>query len=311
VAARAQQRDGLKRIGVLTSNDETDPEVQANVAAFRQVLQELGWTDGRNAAISYRWGRNDIDTNRKNVRQMVALSPDVILAAPSNVVIQLLEETRSIPIVFANVADPISQGIVTSLARPGGNVTGFSNPPFSLVGKSLQLLKEVAPAVLRVALMISAANGAGPIYFRVFDEIAKSLGLVPVKTSFHDRAEIERAIDTFAGEPNGGLFVPRDIVSELNRDLFVEMAARHCLPAVYARRTIVTDGGLMSYGSDPIVQYRGAASYVDRILRGERPGNLPVQEPTKFEFAINLRTAKALGLTVPLAVQVAADEVIE
>jgi len=311
IAARAEQADRVRRIGVLTSYSEADPEGQVQLAQFRQVLQDLGWVVGRNVQIDYRWSAGNIDNTRKYARELVALAPDVILAAPSNVVIRLLTETRSIPIVFANVSDPITQGVVASLARPGGNVTGFSNPPFSLVGKSLQLLKEVAPGVSRVALIISDSNGAAPIYFRVFDDVANTLAITPVKSPFHDRSGIEQAIEVFAREPNGGLFVPRDNISEENRDLFVELAARHHLPAVYARRTIVADGGLMSYGSDPLEQYRGAASYVDRILRGEKPGDLPVQEPTKFEFVINLRTAKALGLTIPQALRTTADEVIE
>jgi putative ABC transport system substrate-binding protein len=311
LTARAQQAERTRNIGVLTSFSDADPEGQLNFAHFQQVLQNLGWAVGRNVRIEYRWGAGNIEMIRKYARELVALAPDVVLAAPSNAVIALLAESRSIPVVFANVSDPIAQGVVTSLARPGANVTGFSNPPFSLVGKSLQLLKEVAPGVSRVALMISDSNGAGPIYFRVFDDIANTLAITPVKSPFHDRSGIERAIDVFAREPNGGLFVPRDTISEENRDLFVELAARHHLPAVYARRTIVADGGLMSYGSDPLEQYRGAATYVDRILRGEKPGDLPVQEPTKFEFVINLRTAKALGLTVSLTLKAAADEVIE
>jgi len=311
IAIRAQQAERTRHIGVLTSFSEDDPEGQANLTLFRQVLQDLGWAVGRNIRIDYRWGAGNVDMIRNYARELVALAPDVVLAAPSNVVIPLLKETRNIPIVFANVSDPIAQGIVANLARPGGNATGFSNPPFSLVGKSLQLLKEVAPSTSRVALMISDSNGAAPIYFRAFENTANTLAITPIKSPFHDRSGIERAIEVFAREPNGGLFVPRDTISEANHDVFVELAARHHLPAVYARRTIVADGGLMSYGSDPLEQYRGAASYVDRILRGEKAGDLPVQEPTKFEFAINLKTAKALGLTVPIALLGRADEVIE
>ena len=200
---------------------------------------------------------------------------------------------------------------MTSLARPGGNVTGFSNPAFSLVGKSLQMLKEMAPAVSRVALIISAVNGSAPTYFHVFDELTRSLAIVPIKAPYRDRNELRRIIEAFAGEPNGALLVPRDTFSERNRDLFIELAAQQHLPAIYGRRTFVANGGLMSYGSDPIEQYRGAASCVARILRGEKPGDLPVQEPTRFEFVLNLKTAKALGLAVPLTLQVAADVVIE
>jgi len=296
---------------VLTSFFEADPEGQANLALFQKVLQSLGWEVGRNIRFDYRWGAANADLIRKYARELVAISPDVILAAPSNAVIPLASETRSIPIVFANVSDPIAQGVVTSLARPGGNATGFSNPPFSLVGKSLQLLKEVAPNISRVALIISDNNGAAPIYFRTFDDIAKSFGITPVNAPFRGRAGIEPIIEEFAQQPNGGLFVPRDTNSEANGDLVVGLAARHRLPAVYARRTFVTEGGLMSYGSDPLEQYRGAASYVDRILRGEKPGELPIQEPTKFEFIINIKTAKTLGLPIPLPLLGRADEVIE
>ena len=223
----------------------------------------------------------------------------------------LLKETQSIPIVFVGVSDPLSQGIVTSLARRGGNVTGFSNPAFSLVSKSLQMLKEIAPTVERVAVIISAVNGSAPMYFRVVDEIAKSLAITPVKATFQTRAEIKGVVEAFAAYPNGALFVPRDTTSENNRDLLIELAALHRLPAIYGRRSFVADGGLISYGSDPMDQYRTAASYVARILRGEKPGELPIQEPTKFELTLNLKTAKALGLTVPLTLQAAADEVIE
>lgn len=208
IAIRAQQAERTRHIGVLTSFSEDDPEGQANLTLFRQVLQDLGWAVGRNIRIDYRWGAGNVDMIRNYARELVALAPDVVLAAPSNVVIPLLKETRNIPIVFANVSDPIAQGIVANLARPGGNATGFSNPPFSLVGKSLQLLKEVAPSTSRVALMISDSNGAAPIYFRAFDNTANTLAITPVKSPFHDRSGIERAIEVFAREPNGGLFVP-------------------------------------------------------------------------------------------------------
>ena len=241
----------------------------------------------------------------------MSASPDVILAGTTRVLIPLRNQTHNIPIVFVGVSDPILQGIVTSLARPSENVTGFSNPSFSIVSKCLQMLKEIAPEVSRVALIVSAGNGAAPVYFRVIDGIAKSLAIAPIKTTYRTRAELKQTIEAFASQPNGGLFIPRDTFSERNQDLFIELAARHSLPAVYGRQTFVENGGLISYGSDPLDQYPRAASYVDRILKGEQPGDLPIQEPTKFVLALNLKTAQALGLMVPLHLQAAVDEVIE
>ena len=285
LAARAQQGGQARRIAVLMSFDETDPEGQGSVALFRQVLKESGWVEGGNVQLFVRWARLSDDIV-KYAGAVVSLSPDVILASSTRALLPLLKETHSIPIVFVGVSDPLVQGIVTSLARPGGNVTGFSNPSFSLVGKSLQLLKEIAPEVSRVAVIISASNGAAPMYFRVIDSIAKSLAITPVKATFRTRPEIEQVIEAFASEPNGALYVPRDNFAETNRDLFIKLASLHHLPAVYGPRTFVADGGLLSYGSDPLDQYRGAASYVDRILRGEKPGDLPIQEPTKFGLSL-------------------------
>ena len=310
LAAHAQQTQRMRRIGVLVSFSETDPEGQASVAHFRKALQELGWTEGVNVQFLVRWA-SITDDVAEHARAIVSASPDVILAGSTRVLIPLRNQTHSIPIVFVGVSDPILQGIVSSLARPGGNVTGFSNPSFSVVSKCLQMLKEIAPEVSRVALIISAGNGAAPVYFRVIDGIAKSLAIAPIKTTYRTRAELQQTIEAFAGEPNGGLFIPRDTFSERNRDLFIELAALHKLPAVYGRQTFVENGGLISYGSEPLDQYPRAASYVDRILKGEQPGDLPIQEPTKFVLALNLKTAKALGLTVPLHLQAAVDEVIE
>jgi putative ABC transport system substrate-binding protein len=310
VAAHPQDRGQVRKVGVLVTFAETDPEGQASVGLFRQVLNESGWIEGENVKLFVHW-ITPSDDIVEHARAIVSLSPDVILAGTTRALLPLLEETHRIAIVFVGVSDPLSQGIVTSLARPGGNVTGFSNPAFSLVSKSLQMLKEIAPTVVRVAVIISAVNGSAPMYFRVIDEIAKPLAITPIKATFQTRAEIKEVVEAFAAEPNGALFVPRDTTSESNRDLLIELAARHRLPAIYGRRSFVADGGLVSYGSDPMDQYRTAASYVARILHGEKPGELPIQEPTKFELALNLKTAKALGLTVPLPLQAAADEVIE
>ena len=310
VVAHSQQAERGRRIVLLMGFAETDADGQASVALIRQVLKEAGWVEGRNIEILVRFVKANEDM-MKSVKEIVKLAPDVILASPTRAVVPLLKETRSIPVVFASVSDPISQGIVPSLARPGANVTGFSNPPFSLAGKSLQILKEIAPSSTRVALIISANNGAAPSYFRVADELAQSFAITVVKAAVHSRTEIAEAINRFAGEANGALFVPRDNVTEANRDVLIELTARHRLPAIYARRTFVDDGGLVSYGTDSLDSYRGAASYVDRILRGEKPGNLPVQEPTKFELVINLKTAKTLGLTIPLPLLGRADEIIE
>jgi putative ABC transport system substrate-binding protein len=326
VAARAQQPEQMRRVGVLMVGPESDPEQQAQVAVFQQVLGQLGWVEGRNLKTYVQWAvadqlgalepHNRSEPSTKSaisraVKELVALEPDVILASPTVVLIPLQRETSSIPIVFVGVSDPLAQGIVTSLARPTGNVTGFSNPQFSLVGKSLQMLKDIAPDVSRVALIISAANGSAAAYFRAFNTVATSFAVTPVTAAYRDRTDIERAIEAFSRQPNGGLVLPRDTTTNLNRDLIVELAARYRLPAVYAQREIVASGGLMSYGIEPSEAFQGAASYVDRILRGAKPSDLPVQEPTRFEFVINLKTAKGLGLTIPPSIQMTADAVIE
>jgi putative tryptophan/tyrosine transport system substrate-binding protein len=305
VAALAQQpEDQARRVVVLMVGPESDAEQRAQVDMFHRALEQLGWNEGQNLKTYVRWGLS-------SVKNVVGLQPDAILAYPTNVVILLQKQTRSIPIVFVGVSDPLAQGIVTSLARPTGNITGFSNPQFSLVGKSLQILRDIAPNVLRVALIISATNGAAAGYFDAFHKFSGSFALTPVVISFNDSSDIERGVEEFSREPNGALFFPRDTATNLKRDMVVGLATQFRLPAVYAQREFVAAGGLISYGIDPNEPFQRAASYVDRILRGARPGDLPVQEPTRYELVINLKTAKALGLTIPLALQATADEVIE
>jgi putative ABC transport system substrate-binding protein len=311
LVARAQQRDRMRRLGVLIGSED-NADARALFAEFQQALEQLGWAYGRNIQIDIRWA-SDPEGMIAYAKELVRLSPDVIFAGPTNVVVPLQRETRSIPIVFVRVSDPIGQGIVESLARPSGNVTGFSNPDFPLLGKWLQILKDIAPSVTRVGLMISTINAASAYYYRSFDELAPLLAMTPVATPIREVAEIEHVFKLLAREPNSGLVIPGDTVLEARpvRELIIRLAASRRLPVVYGRRPFVVDGGLVSYGVEPADLFRSAASYVDRILKGERPSDLPVQQPTKFEFAINLRTAKALGLTVPLIMQMTADEVIE
>jgi putative ABC transport system substrate-binding protein len=311
LAARAQQRDRMQRLGVLIGSDD-NPEARALFAEFQQALEQLGWTYGRNVQIDIRWG-SDPERIIAYTKELVRLSPDVIFAGPTNVVLPLQRETRSIPIVFVRVADPLGQGIVESLARPTGNVTGFSNPDFPLVGKWLQILKDIAPSTARVGLMISTMNTASAHYYRSFESLAPSLAMTPVAAPIREVVEIERVFQSLAREPNSGLVIAGDVVLEApsNRALIVRLAASHRLPVVYGRRPFVVDGGLVSYGVELADIFRRAASYVDRILKGEKPSDLPVQQPTKYEFAINLKTAKALGLEVPPMLLARADEVIE
>jgi putative ABC transport system substrate-binding protein len=309
LAARAQQR--MRRLGVLTGGDD-HADARALHGEFQQALEQLGWSYGRNLQIDIRWAR---DAERIGVycKELVRLAPDVIFASPSNVVLALQRETRSIPIVFTRSSDPIGQGIVDNLARPGGNITGFSNPDFPLLGKWLQLLKDIVPSLSRVGLMLNAINAASPHWYRLLESLAPSLALAPVAAPFRELAEIDQVFEKLAREPNSGLVIPGDTVSEapVVRAAIVRLAAAHRLPVVYGRRPFVVDGGLVSYGIDNEDMFRRAASYVDRILRGEKPGDLPVQQPTKFEFAVNLKTAKALGLDVPANLVALADEVIE
>jgi putative tryptophan/tyrosine transport system substrate-binding protein len=312
LAARAQQGEQMRRIGVLTSGAAADdPDGQARSAAFVQGLQQLGWTDGRNIRIDYRWGAGDADNMRKYAAELVALAPDVILAHSSQAVAPLLQATRTVPIVFVAVSDPVGAGYVDSLARPGGNATGFLLWEYSIAGKWLELLKEIAPRVTRAAVLRESSIAAGPALFGVIQAAAPSLGVELRPVDVRDAGEMERAITAFAQGPNGGLIVTGSTLAAIHRDLIVTLAARHKLPAVYFGRHFVTADGLMSYGPDFLDQFRRAAGYVDRILRGEKPSDLPVQAPTKFELVLNLKTAKALGLTVPDNLLATADEVIE
>ena len=311
-AARAQQADRVRRVGVLMSRAAGDPEEQARFAAFLQGLQKLGWTDGRNVRIDYRWAAADADRSRTYAAELVALAPDVILASGSTSVAALLQTTRTVPIVFVNVIDPVGAGYVARLARPGGNATGFTAFEYSLSGKWLELLKEIAPNLTRIAILRDPALAAGIGQFAAIQAMApSSLGVELSPIDVRDGGEIERDVATFARESNGGLIVTGSSSAAVHRELIVMLAARHRLPAVYPFRYFVTSGGLISYGPDPIDVFRRAAGYVDRILKGEKAADLPVQAPTTYELAINLKTAKALGLTLPPSLLARADEVIE
>ena len=311
LAARAQQTKQMQRIAVLMVMGADDPEGQARVAAFAQGLQQLGWIVGQNVQIDYRWASVNAEELRKYAAELVALKPDVILAHSSSGVASLLQTTHTVPIVFTNVADPVGAGYVDSLARPGGNATGFTVFEYAMGGKWLELLKEIAPHVTRTAVIRDSAIAAGPAEFGAIQAVAPSLGVELRPVDIRDASEMERAITMFAGSPNGGLIVTGSAAATIHRQLIVALATRHQLPAVYYTRYFVTGGGLISYGPDYVDQYRRAATYVDRILKGEKPADLPVQTPTKYQTVINLKTAKAQGLTVPPALLARADEVIE
>jgi putative ABC transport system substrate-binding protein len=312
-AVRAQQSERMRRVGVLLPYIEGDPEAQAQVGAFRQALQQLGWTDGRNVRIDMRWGGGEVAGIRSVAKELVALPADVMLARTTPATAALLQESRTIPIVFVVVSDPVGDGFVASFAHPGGNVTGFTNVEASLGGKWLEVLKEIAPAVTRVAVMFGpkTSPGGGSYYLGLVKGAAASLGVAVTATPVQDASEIERAVDAFGHAPNGGLVLTPDVVTTTHREVLIAAAARHRLPAIYAYRYFPAQGGLASYGIDVIDQWRRAASYVDRILRGAKPSELPVQAPVKFELAVNLKTAKALGLEVPPTLLALADEVIE
>ena len=311
LATYAQQPGQMRRIGVLHSVGADDPVGQARNAAFLQRLNELGWTEGHNVRIDIRWPAADADRIRKYAAELIALEPDVILATGSATVGPLLQATRSIPIVFALVPDPVGAGYVNSLAHPGGNATGFINFEYGIGAKWLELLKEIAPGVTRAAIIRDPAISAGIGLFGAIQSVAPSLGLEASAVNVRDAGEIERVVTTFARSANSGLIITGSALAVLHRRLIITLAARHKLPAVYFERGFVADGGLISYGANFVDQYRRAAGYVDRILKGEKPADLPVQTPTKYELMINLKTAKALGLTVPSALLARADEVIE
>ncbi len=309
LAARAQQ-ERMRRIGVLMTLAANDPEAQARIVVFAQSLQALGWTDGRNARIDIRWSTAGVDT-RKYAAELAALPSEVILANGTEAVGPLQAATRSIPIVFVLVPDPVGQGFVDSLARPGGNVTGFTLYEFGMGGKWLQLLKEIAPRVTRAAVIRDATTTGGVGQFAAIQSMAPSLGVEAVAVNVRDPDEIERRVTEFGRSANGGLIVTGSGLAMVHRELIATLAARHKLPAVYWDRAPVSAGGLISYGADLRDQFRQAAGYVDRVLKGEKPADLPVQAPTKYELVINLKTAKALGLEMPATVLARADEVIE
>ena len=311
LAARAQQAERMRRIGVLHSGAADDPHIQARNTAFLQALQQLGWTEGRNIRLDIRWAAADAERIRKYVAELVAFAPDVILATGSSTVGPLLQATRSIPIVFTLVPDPIGAGFVDNLGRPGGNATGFMLFEYGIGGKFLELLKQIAPGVSRAAVLRDPGITAGIGQFAAVQTAAPSLGIEIMPVNMRDTSEIENGITTFARSANGGLVVTGSPLAVLHRNLIITLAARHKLPAVYFEREFAVDGGLISYGPNFIDQFRVAAGYVDRILKGEKPAELPVQAPTKYELVINLKTAKALGLTVPPSLLARADEVIE
>ena len=311
LAARAQQRQRMRRVGVFTPGTADDPEHKTRDAAFLQGLGELGWIVGRNLRIDYRWGAGDYERFRAMAAELIELNPDVILAQGSSTVTALQKTSGTVPIVFANVTDPVGSSLVATMARPGGNATGFVTTEFGFSAKWLELLKELAPRVTRVAVLRSSAVASQIALFGGIQSVAPALGveLRPIDT--RDAGEIERAVAAFAGEPNGGLIAASGSGVLLHRELIVALAARYRLPAVYAYRSHVVSGGLASYGPDSIDQFRRAAQYVDRILKGEKPADLPVQAPTKYELVINLKTAKTLGYEVPATLLARADEVIE
>ncbi|MGB8430170.1 MAG: ABC transporter substrate-binding protein, partial [Pseudolabrys sp.] len=308
----AQQSDRVRRIGVLVAATADDGDYQARIAAFQQGLQQLGWSDGRNVHIDTRWATTKPDDIRRHAAELAALAPDVILAGTGTATVApLLQATRTVPIVFAVVIDPVGAGFVDSLARPGGNATGFTVFEYGMSGKWLELLKQIAPAVTRAAVFRDPTIASGIGQFAAVQAVAPSLGVDLSAVDVRDAGEIERAVTAFARSSNDGLIVTASALATRHRDLIIALAARLRLPAVYPYRFFVTIGGLISYGPDFVDQYRQAAGYVDRILKGEKPAELPVQAATKYELAINLKTAKALGLTVPPAVLARAGEVIE
>jgi putative ABC transport system substrate-binding protein len=311
LGARAQQRGQVRRVGVLDSTAADDPVVQARYAAFLQGLQEWGWTDGRDVRIDYRWAATDADRSRTYAEELLALTPDVILANGSGNVAALLQATRAVPIVFVNVIDPVGAGYVASLARPGSNATGFMPFEYRMSGKLLELFKEIAPHVTHAAVLRDPATTSGIGQFAAIEGASSSFGMELSPIDVRDAGEIERAVAAFAREPNGGLIVTVNVGAFVHRKLIIMLAARHRLPAVYPYRFFVADGGVISYGPDVVDQFRQAAGYVDRILKGEKAANLPVQAPTKYELVINLKAAKALSITVPTTLLARADEVIE
>ena len=311
LVAGAQPSESMRRVGVLMSTAADDREGQARIAAFRQGVQTLGWIAGQNVRLDIRWGGGDADLDRRFAAELVALTPDVILATASSTVAALQGATRTVPVVFAHAVDPVAAGFVDSLARPGGNATGFVLFEYGISAKWLELLKEIAPSVTRAGVLRDPAMAAGTGQFGALQSVAPSFGVELSPVNVRDAGEIERVVTAFARSSNGGLIVTASPLATLHRDLIVALAARHKLCAVYNLRLFVTAGGLISYGSDVPDLLRRAAGYVDRILKGEKPADLPVQAPTKFEMVVNIKTARALGITVPPSLLARADEVIE
>jgi putative ABC transport system substrate-binding protein len=312
LVARAQQGQRVRRVGVLiVAYAQSDPEAQARTAAFLDTFQTLGWADGRNVRIEYRWGAGDADGGKAAASELVRSSPDVIVVASNPALAEVRRLTSTIPIVFTQISDPVGSGFVGGLARPGGNITGFQNFEPAMGGKWLGVLKEAAPNMSRAGGLLSSGTAANVAFLRAAEAVAPSLGVNLSAIDVRHEVEIERAVAALASEPDGGLLVLPNPYNATNRGSIIVLAARHRLPAVYPFRYFAAAGGLMSYGIDQIDQWRRAASYVDRILRGEKPGELPVQAPTKFELVVNLKTAKALGLNIPPAFPLRADEVIE
>ena len=305
------QSERVRRIGVLLNRAANDPEGQTRIAILQQALQQLGWRDGGNVRIDIRWGEDDVEYHRRYAAELVALDPEVIVAGGTLSVTALQRVSRSLPIVFVGVTDPVGAGVVNSLARPGANVTGFMIYEYSLGGKWLEILKQIAPSITRAAVLRDATNPAGIALFGAIQAVAQSLGVQASPVGVQDAGEIERAITALARSQSAGIIVTPSASASTHRELIVALAARHKMPAIYYRRYFVDKGGLMSYGHDDLQQYRDAAGYIDRVLKGEKPGDLPVQAPTEYELVINLKTAKTLGLSVPPALLARADEVIE
>jgi ABC-type uncharacterized transport system substrate-binding protein len=311
VVARAQQPERVRRIGVLSPLPADHPDDRVRYAAFLEALRQLGWTDGRNVRIEARWSAGDAAITRKYAAELVTLAPDLILATGGAGTAAMLQATRSVPVVFVIVPDPVGSGFVESLAQPGGNATGFMQFEYTLSAKWVELLKEIAPGVTRAAILWDPAVAAGIGQFAVIQSVAPSFGVDVRAINLRDAAEIERSVAAFARTPNGGLILTTGALSAVHRDLIISLAARFKLPATYQERAYVAAGGLVSYGANYADQYRRAAGYVDRILKGDKPADLPVQAPTKYELIVNLKTAKALGITVPQSVLARADEIIE
>jgi putative tryptophan/tyrosine transport system substrate-binding protein len=311
LGARAQPRERVRRIGILMPFPKVDAEIQTRVQAFRQELARQGWSEGSNVQFDERWSTDNMDLVRADAANLVALNPDVIVTAGDRVIPILTKLTRSIPIVVTATSDPIASGAAESLARPGGNVTGFSLIEFSMFGKMLEILKKLAPAISRVGMMYNPDNPVGAAYFRSFEMIAGQLPVQPINLPIHDIADVERAIASLAGQPNSGVLCPPDLTISSLRTQVLALLARHRVPAIFTLSVFIAAGGLVSYGPDRLVMFRQSASYVARILRGEKPGDLPFQQPTIYRLVINLKTAKSLGLTVPDTLLAAADEVIE